>query len=371
MLESKRKSNKFDLITKNLEEVLTEDNLINLLKRNKKLVHYIGLEISGMVHLGNGLMSGLKIRDLQKANVKTQILLADWHSWINDKLGGDWKKIREVANGYFRKALQMSIEAVGGNSDKVEFILGSELYHHNDKYWELFIKIARNTTLARTQRSIDIMGRKMSEGIDFAKLCYPIMQVADLFILGVNLAHGGLDQRKAHVIAIDVAKNIGFQPPVALHHHLLLGLQKPPKYPIAKEELKDLAIDLKMSKSKPETCVFIHDSPSEIERKIMKVFCPPGDIVYNPPLDWLYWLILPIKNEIKIKLANGSFKIYSYEKRNELLSDYQKEQIHPLDLKESLVQSLIDILKPIYSFFSSKRVIKYLNSFALPVDAKK
>lgn len=354
---------KFFLIIQNLEEVLTEENLKNLLKQRKKMVHYIGLEISGMIHLGNGLMSALKIRDLQKAGVKTQVLLADWHSWINDKLGGDWGKIKRVANGYFKKALEICVDAVGGNSQKVEFILGSDLYRHNDYYWETFIKIAKNTTLARTQRSIDIMGRKMSEGIDFAKLCYPIMQVADLFALGVNITHGGLDQRKAHVIAIDVAKNLNLPVPVAIHHHLLLGLQKPPKYPITKEEIKEMAIDIKMSKSKPETCIFVHDSPEEIERKIKRVFCPPNDIIYNPPLDWFYWLILPIKQEITLNLVNGTKKKFIFQKRDELLIDYQNEEIHPMDLKEALISELIEVLKPIYYHFQSKNGQKLLSVF--------
>lgn len=354
---------KFSLITQNLEEILTEDNLRNFLNQRKKLVHYIGLEISGMVHLGNGLMSAIKIRDFQKAGVKTQVLLADWHSWINDKLGGDWKKIKKIALAYFKEALKISIEIVGGNSQKVDFILGSDLYHNNDKYWETFIRVAKNTTLARTQRSIDIMGRKMSEGIDFAKLCYPIMQVADIFALGVNLAHGGMDQRKAHVIAIDVAKNLNLSSPVALHHHLLFGLQKPPKYPITKEEIKELAIDIKMSKSKPETCIFIHDSPEEIERKIKKVFCPPQDIIYNPSLDWIYWLILPINKEITLTLINGSKKKYYFHKRDNLLLDYQKGEIHPLDLKEALIDQLIKILKPIYTYFQSKEGKKLTSEF--------
>lgn len=351
---------KFSIITQNLEEILTEEDLKKLIRQRKKLVHYIGFEISGLVHLGTGLASAIILRNLQKGGVKCQILLADWHSWINEKLGGDFKRIKKVAKGYFKEALKVSLKTVGGNPEKVDFILGSDLYHHNDAYWQNFVKISKKTTLARVQRSIDILGRKMGEGIDFAKLIYPIMQVADIFALKVNLVHSGLDQRKAHVIAREVAKDLGFEPPVALHHHLLLGLQKPPKYPITKEEIKELAIDLKMSKSKPETCIFIHDSPEDMERKILKAFCPPKDIIYNPPLDWVYWLILPIKQEIKIKLTNGSVKNYTFEKRGELLKDYQDELIHPMDLKESLIKSLTDILNPIYLHFQKKENKKLL-----------
>ncbi len=347
---------KFKLITQNLEEVLTPEDLKILLENKERLIHYIGFEISGWVHLGTGLMTALKIKDLQKAGVKCQIFLADWHSWVNDKLGGDLKKIKKVALGYFKTAMKLSLEAVGAHPDKVDFILGSELYHHNDDYWRTVIEVSKNTTLARVLRSIDIMGRKESENIDFAKLIYPPMQVADIFHLRANIVQAGMDQRKAHVIARDVALQIKSKPllnkkkekikPVCLHGHLLLGLQKPPKYPITKEEIRELALDVKMSKSKPETCVFIHDAPEEIERKILKAFCPPNDISYNPPLDWMYWLILPLKKEVKIKE-----KIYKFENRDELLKDYEKGLIHPLDLKEVLIKELTEILKPVYLYF--------------------
>ena len=60
---------RFDLITRNAEEVLTPEDLRNLVETNEKLKHYIGFEISGKIHLGTGLMSGSKIADFQKAKV--------------------------------------------------------------------------------------------------------------------------------------------------------------------------------------------------------------------------------------------------------------------------------------------------------------
>lgn len=364
---------KEELIIRNLEEVLTKEDLSFLIQNKERLIHYIGFEVSGFLHLGTGLMSMLKVADFQKAGVKCQIFLADWHSYINDKLNGDLKTIQRVAVSYYKEGFSVCLDSLGGNSQKIDFILGSELYHHNDKYWLTFIEISKNTTLARVQRSIDIMGRKEKEIVDFAKLCYPIMQVADIFLLKANLVHAGLDQRKAHVIARDVALSLSFSPlldkkkrkikPIALHHHILLGLQKPPKYPITKEEIKEMTIDLKMSKSKPDSCIFIHDSPEEIEKKIIKAFCPTNDIDYNPPLDWIYWLILPIKKEVKIKTSNG-IKIYKEETRNELISDYQKGEIHPLDLKECLIKELTAILEPIYKHFNKGKAKKFKDELA-------
>src|ERR1700694_531602 len=89
------------LITRNLEEVIGADEILGLLEQGIPLRHYIGLEISGKLHVGTGLVCMQKVRDLQKAGVQCTILLADWHTWLNDKLQGDREKIRWLANNYF------------------------------------------------------------------------------------------------------------------------------------------------------------------------------------------------------------------------------------------------------------------------------
>src|SRR5207302_10737939 len=92
-----------------------------------------------------------------------------------------------------------------GNPASLEVVLASDLYEQDADYWAAVIDVSKNTTLARMQRSIDILGRQEGESIDFAKLIYPAMQAADIFAPGVHIAHAGMDQRKAHVIARDVA----------------------------------------------------------------------------------------------------------------------------------------------------------------------
>ena len=87
---------RFDLITKNTAEILTEDDLRELLETGTPLDQYIGFEISGRIHLGTGLVCMGKVNDFMKARVKCKILLADWHSWINDKFGGDLEVIKKV-----------------------------------------------------------------------------------------------------------------------------------------------------------------------------------------------------------------------------------------------------------------------------------
>lgn len=359
---------RFELIKKNTIETITEAELAGLIKTDEKLRHYIGFEISGEIHLGTGLMAMSKVKDFMEAGIDCSIFLADWHSWINDKLGGNIEIIKKIAIGYFKEGLRASLECVGGDAEKLKFVLGTDLYHNNDDYWATVVEISKNTTLARIIRSITIMGRKEGEMVNFAQLLYPPMQVADIFIQGINIAHAGIDQRKAHVIARDTALNLKIRPlldkngkkikPIAIHHPLILGLGKPPTWPTPKEGLQELWSALKMSKSKPNTCVFIHDSPEEIKKKIEDAFCLPKDIDFNPVLNWAKLLIFQIKKELEIKRPEkygGDIILEGYAQLEQL---YKEGKIHPLDLKNAIAESIIEILEPARKHFSKPKIRK-------------
>ncbi len=361
---------KFNLIKKGTEEVLTDDDLKLYLETGIPLNHYIGFEVSGKIHLGTGVICMGKIKDFLDAGIKCSIFLADWHSYINDKLSGNMEKIKEVAVGYFKEGLKASLLCVGTDPDKVDFTLGTELYHYNDNYWETVIDVCKNTTLNRMQRSITIMGRKMGENIDFAKLLYPAMQVADIFIQNINFAHAGYDQRKAHVIARDVAMKMKKNnlvnttgekiKPICVHHHLILGLQKPPIWPISDEsQLQELWAKMKMSKSIPKSAVFIHDNPQEIKDKINSAFCPEGNITFNPILDWAKSIIFREKDSHflieRSAQYGGDIEFFSYQ---ELEDAFLDKEIHPLDLKNGIANKIIDILSPAREHFEKPKIKK-------------
>ncbi len=358
------------------EELLTRDRLREYLETGIEIKHYIGFEISGFVHLGTGIITMQKIADLQRAGFKTTVFLADYHSWINKKLGGDLETIKRVAGGYFKEALKKSLESVGGDPDRVEYIMGSELYEKLGlEYFEKVIRVSMRTTLSRIRRSVTIMGRKQGEAISFAQLLYVPMQVADIFAMNINLAHGGMDQRKAHVIAIDVGGEFGYKP-VALHHHLLMGLKiTEQQWCIIvearkkgdREKLEEGIIDVKMSKSKPETAIFIHDPPEIIHRKIRKAYCPPRIIEYNPVAEIAKYIILPWiervnKEFIIVNKKTGEEKTYT--SWSEVEKDYVEGRIHPLDFKEAVAEYLIEMLQPVYKYFNEGPGRKYLEELS-------
>lgn len=87
MKEKMNAEEKFELVKRNTEEIIGEADLKKMLKEGGKLKHYIGFEISGKPHLGHGLVCMSKVKDFHDAGFEVSIFLADWHSWINNKLG--------------------------------------------------------------------------------------------------------------------------------------------------------------------------------------------------------------------------------------------------------------------------------------------
>jgi tyrosyl-tRNA synthetase len=269
------------------------------------------------------------------------IFLADYHSYINGKLGGDLEKIRKVAKGYFKH----TFVSLGLDESKVEYILASDLY--DSEYWKEVLKIAKDTTVKRMLRCITIMGRKESEGTPSAVVFYPAMQAADVFMLDVQIAHAGMDQRKVHMLARELSHTYK-KDFVALHHHLLPGLQG------VQRMSPDEAIEQKMSKSKPSSAIFIHDSPEEIKSKIKKAYCPEKTVEGNPLIEYAEYLVLRDKG-MKIERPEkfgGDLEIADAE---ELRKIYSEGKLHPMDLKNAVVAELSEILKPCREYFEKNK----------------
>jgi tyrosyl-tRNA synthetase len=191
---------------------------------------------------------------------------------------------------------------------------------------------------------MDIMGRGENEvDRDLSKLFYPTMQVSDIFYLKIDVAYGGMDQRHAHMLARDVSKKLNRKPPVAIHTPILTGLQAGSRMD---------PIEVKMSKSKPDSMISIHDSPEIVKRKMKKAYCPEKQINGNPILEICNFIIFPeLCGEAFIierpEKFGGTLELYSYE---ELIDQY-RSGLHPLDLKNTTIKYINRILEPIHQYF--------------------
>ncbi len=325
---------KFDLIAKPpTEEIVTKDELLDLLKTNSNPKHYIGFEISGFLHLGSLISTGFKINDFMKAGVNCTVFLADWHTLINDKLGGDWDTISKVSK-YYADAFKLVCPGI-------KIVLGSELYDSKKEYWFEFVKFTKHMSLARTMRTLTIMGRSENEEkIDLAKLLYPPMQAVDIHSLDLDIVHAGMDQRKIHMLVREIFPKMKWKIPIAVHQKLLPGLSEPgdPKYG---GELT------KMSKSDPNSGVFIHDSDDEIKLKIKKAWCEEGNTENNPLLEITKNVIFHEFNEISVERSEKFGGNVTYTDSSQLELDFSQKKLHPSDLKQTVSNYLIKIISPI------------------------
>jgi tyrosyl-tRNA synthetase len=342
---------RLELIKEVGEEIVKEDELKKFLDEKKSFVAYDGFEPSGTdIHIAQGLLRAINVNKMIKAGAKFKMLVADWHAWANNKMSGDLEKIQKVGK-YFVEVWK----ACGMDLDNVEFIWASDLLDNRD-YWKIVMEVARNSTLNRILRTTQIMGRSEKDNLQASQILYPCMQAADIFYLKADVTQLGMDQRKVNVLAREIGPKIGKWKPIVVSHHMLMGLQQPPEN-IEEKDPAERAIFLKMSKSKPDTAIFMTDSEEEIKRKLSKAWCPQTT-EENPVSEYFKYIIFSKYDNIEIKRPEkfgGDLKIDSYEELCEL---YNKGNIHPMDLKNTCSKYINELVSPIRDKLLNDKKIK-------------
>lgn len=338
------------------EEILTEEELRELLETKDHPIAYNGWEPSGLVHLGTGLLCAYKMKDLIEAGVRFKAYLACWHAWINNKFGGDLEKIKKAAKHFCHAWVSLGVP-----ENKIEFIWPEEEYEELS-YWNKVVQISKELTLARARRTLEIMGRTETDAKKVADFLYTPMQVADIFHFEIDICQLGMDQRKANVVAREVGPSLNLWKPICVHHHLLQGLSQPPTWPLPTDPLqrKEMLINVKMSKSRPKTCIWIYDKPEIIKEKISAAFCPEKIVEFNPVLDIAKYIIFREKKSFEIERSakyGGSIEFNSY---GDLVKEFREGKLHPLDLKNAVAQALIKILEPVREYFENNREAREL-----------
>lgn len=341
---------RFKLVSQNLQEIITRDELRNLLETKETPRGYVGFEPSGMMHAGTGLIVGKKMQDYAEAGFHFIIFLADWHGWINNKMGGNMENIR-AAGEYFKDCFT----ALGLPEGKVEYLWTSDLVDDKD-YWEKVVRVMKSTSLKRMLRAMPIMGRSAdSVDVESAWALYPALQTSDIFQMKLDVAAAGMDQRKVHMLAREVAPRLGYTAPVCLHGPLLPSLQDTSlDGSFDEDENINKTIKGKMSKSVGKGAIWVNDSAKEIKEKYHDAFCPQKVVEGNPVMDHARLLVFPHLNELHIERPSkfgGDISFYSYE---ELAETYAKGELHPLDLKKGVGKAVIELLAPVEEYFKKK-----------------
>ena len=334
---------KLNLIRQVGEEIVTEDELKEVLETKKQPIAYDGFEPSGTnIHIAQGLLRAININKMTKAGCKFKILVADWHAWANNKMGGDLEKIQKVGKYLIEvwKACDMDLKNVG-------FVWANELMH-DQEYLKKVMQVARNSTVNRIIRCSQIMGRTEKDTLTAAQIFYPCMQASDIFHLKADITNLGMDQRKVNVLAREIGPKLGFWKPVMVSVHMLMGLNKPPE---GITDQVERAIAMKMSKSIPDSAVFMTDSEEEVKRKITKAYCP-ATTEDNPMMEYMKYIIFRSFDSVTIERSSKFGGDATYYNFDELKKDFTSGKLHPADLKNSTAKYINDLLEPVRKHFS-------------------
>jgi tyrosyl-tRNA synthetase len=259
-----------------------------------------------------------KLLDMQAEGFEVTVLLADLHAYLNQK--GTLEKVRELAS-YNKRCF----EALGLTSAR--YVYGSDFELEED-YTLNVLKLARETTLNRAKRSMDEISRSAQNPV-VSQMVYPLMQAIDIATLGIDIAVGGIDQRKIHMLARDTLPKLGLNSPVCIHTPILIGLD-----------------GKKMSSSKGNY-ISVDESEEVIRKKIGGAYCPAGK-EGNPILSLYKYFIFPaVDREGKEMVIERPRKFggdISYKSYEELERDFAKKEVHPMDLKNCAADFLDRLL---------------------------
>ncbi len=347
----KKSREKIERMFSGCQEVIGVDHIASVLAGGQshsgdgQLVAYIGLEPSGKAHLAYVLLADT-IRNMLDEGVNVIILLADWHAWVNDKFDRDMEKI-----GISGEYLAEIFRALLGNPDEGEgagnlrFISASELMD-SGKYWERVLRCSKNMSLSRVRRTFSIMGRdEDSSDHDLSAFFYPALQAADVFELEVDIAFGGMDQRKAHMYMREVADRFDWTKATCIHTPMMSGLKGP-------GERMD-SFDHKMSKSDPGNAILLDDDPDSIRSKMRQAFLEVGN-PHSAVFEIAQHVVLPKRGSITVTPDPKYGKPSEWDDLQSFSDAVSDGIIHPLDAKNAVADCLSEVLEHVSRHLSSK-----------------
>ncbi|CAE7275995.1 unnamed protein product [Symbiodinium sp. CCMP2456] len=344
---------KFQLLRSVGEECQTEAELRELLARKKEFILYDGFEPSGRMHIAQGLFKAINVNKCTEAGGIFKFYVADWFGLMNDKMGGDLKKIQDTGM-YFVHVWK----SCGMKMENVRFVWTSQFIEENAaEYWTKMLDISRVTSLVRVKRCCTIMGRE-EENLTAAQILYPLMQCTDIFLLRADICQLGLDQRKVNMQAREYCSSVGIKhKPIILSHHMMMGLK---------------AGQAKMSKSDPDSAVFMEDTPEDVRRKITNAACPrekeprtskqseltgevdgdsDGMVLNNPVIDYIRYLVLENAKGRGTIAVDGR----TYDEADSLESDFVAGKISEKGLKEACIEKLNGIMEGCRQHFAKDK----------------
>jgi len=332
---------KFELITRNLQEVMDEKQLKEILEK-RDLSLYWGTAPTGRIHIGY-LIPFAKLADYLEAGCEVKILLADLHAFL-DSQKTPWELL-DARVKYYENIIKETLKALKVDVSKLKFVKGTD-YQLTREYCLDVYRLASITTVSEgIKAGAEVV--KQSENPRLAPVLYPLLQALDEEYLKVDCQFGGNDQRKIFVLAHEFLPKLGYKKRIHLMNPMLPGLQ-----------------GTKMSSSDVNSKIDLLDSEQQIKKKLNGAFCPEGVIEENGVMLFIKYALFPYLDRTKQSFdverpekfgGNVSFANYT-----ELENVFVEKKIHPLDVKNTMAKYLTQILEPVRKSFEKEDLKKNL-----------
>tara|TARA_B100000575_G_scaffold166976_1_gene133562 strand:+ start:1553 stop:2695 length:1143 start_codon:yes stop_codon:yes gene_type:complete len=305
---------------------------------------YVGFEPSGKAHIGWKVIS-LQLKRMLDADANVLIFLADWHAWVNDKFGGNMEDIQKTAvymEETFRALLGYPEE--GDGPGQLRFYWASQLMDSGD-YWARVLRCSKGATLPMVRKTFTIMGRdEASSDHDLSKFYYPAMQAADIFELDIDVAIGGMDQRKAHMFMRDMASKWNWRKATCLHTPILSSLKA--------TGVRMDSFDHKMSKSDPNGALLLHDTLEQVQKKMKKAYLDPED-EHSPVYELAEHVVFPEFGHVQVT-PNPKFGEPSrWDSLEAFKAAVMDGTLHPFDAKMGVAAGVAAGLSSIAEHFQA------------------
>ena len=339
------------LMVNGAQEVVGLDHLISVLAGGPSMAGddvircYVGFEPSGTAHIGWKVLA-LRLRKLLDAQANVMVFLADWHAWVNDKFSGDMAAIQTTARymeDTFRALLGHPEEGEGAG--QLRFVWASTVMSDGD-YWARVLRCSKGMTLAQVRKTFSIMGRdEASSDNDLSKFYYPAMQAADIGHMHIDLAIGGMDQRKAHMYMRDVSQRWGWRKATCLHTPIISGLNA--------SGGRMETFDHKMSKSDPRGAILLHDDQAVMRKKMRKAYLDPAD-EHSPVYELAEHIVLPEQGVIHVTPNPKFGEPSTWDDLDAFRAAVADGTLHPLDAKWGVADGLAAGLSSVASHFETE-----------------
>ena len=324
------------LITRNLQEVIGEDNLKKLLKEKKEVSVYWGTMPTGSISIAY-FFPMLKIADFLKAGLKVKILIADLHAALDSV---PWPLL-EKRYEYYTCAIKLILKTIGVDIKKLEFVKGSD-FQLKPEYMYDILRLSTITSIhASTKAASEAVKSAKGSEIKVSGLIYPLMQALDEEYLKADIQFAGVDQRKIMVYAREHLPKIGYDARIEMMNPMIRGL-----------------IGEQMSSSIEGTKIDLLDSEETVKKRINNAECVAGN-PNNGIMSILKNLIFILKSSDNKKFIVKRDKKYGgeliYSSYEEVEKDFKAKKLHPLDLKLAVTDEINELLK---EFKKDKKIYK-------------